>query len=137
MIKIIIIYLSKNDEDIKIGQNFEILVRVTNIKLLQSVLSFHHVLKFNPYRFTVIGYDVSNSVLNPLILPPLVQIDNAAGIVDFDMVRKGAYYSDVSGIIYRLKCKAKCAGSTIVLSEIIDMKDNVFDKIATKTYPYE
>ncbi|MGL4773479.1 MAG: hypothetical protein ACRC2K_07960 [Clostridium sp.] len=134
VINITTIYLSKPDECIKKGEIFDVYIKIKDIPPLQSILGFHNLLIFNPRFISVLDYDVSCSILNPILFPPIIKIDNCGGIVDFNVGRKNSYIGVMGGVIYKLKCRANENGCTEIINKIADLRDYSGARIFTKNY---
>jgi hypothetical protein len=118
------IVLNAEQNKIKIGQEFDMFIYITNITKLQDILGFHHVISFDTKYLKLVNYNIATkSLLNPIIGVPIVDIDNKLGIIDFNLVRAYNSYQREWGLVYKIKFRSKKEGITELIQNVSDLRD--------------
>lgn len=109
------VYIALNTilNTVQVNQEFDVFVYIYSLADSQNILGFHNVIKYNPEFVSLVNYEIiPDSLLNPIIGQPIVDVNNATGMADFSAVRSNTNLPGKNGLVYKLKFKALKIGTT-------------------------
>lgn len=108
-------------------------VKISGLAAGQEILSFRDVVSFDPSLLEVVNVELpADSFLNPVLFSD-VEIDNAAGKIDFNMARSGTAYPGSGGVVYNITMRAKNNGTAVLQHTLADLRSSQNQPLTVNT----